>query len=180
MQTENVDAAVLFDAVLEKVAEVFSQGLQQNVKVTQITPFARRVWTESWMPINHRQPPNGGWDWLYKYQASEKKYRKYLMGIAIWESSKLCGLALCSRSRGGDNLSIHYIEGSPDNSHPLKGMIFSIVDNICQEYAMQTEVKSIRVLEPVDDLVDFYKSYGYELKNKRLFGSKYCERGIKL
>lgn len=168
----------MLDAILEQVSDFFCENLKQEIKITRIDSMTLRAWSETWKPINKRQPPNGGWDWIYKNKDFERKYQKYLIGIAIWESNQLCGLALCSRSKGNDNISLHYIEGSPDENHPLKGYVFTIIETICLEYAKLKQVNKIRIIEPVDNLTDFYISYGYELKNKRLFGHKYLEKGI--
>ncbi len=110
----------MIDAVLEHVADFFSIHLEKQIQITRITPIVLRTWTETWKTINNREPPNGGWNWIDKNKMFEKKYHKYLLDIAIWESNQLCGMALCTRSKGNDNLSIHYIEGSPNN-HTLQG-----------------------------------------------------------
>lgn len=170
----------MLDAVLEQVSDFFSIHLAKQIQITRITPLALRTWSETWKINNERKPPNGGWDWIYKTKSFERKYHKYLIDIAIWESNTLCGLALCSRSKGNDNLSLHYLEGSPDKQHPLRGYIFTITETICLEYGMLKAINKIRIIEPVDSLIDFYLNYGYELKNKSLFGHKYCEKGITL
>jgi hypothetical protein len=180
MTTENVDAVVLFDAVLEKVAEDFSQGLQQNVKITRINSIAQIAWIESWKSINVRKPPNGGWDWIDKYRDYKRKEPRYLLDFAIWESDILCGLAICSRSKRGEVISIHCIEGSPDDNHPLRGLIFKIIDLVCLEYAVSKKtVKTIQIRDPVERLITFYEEHGYKLQRKWLSGSRYCEKGVK-
>jgi hypothetical protein len=94
----------MLDAILEQVSGFFCENLQQEIKITRIDAITLRAWSETWKPISKRQPPNGGWDWIYKNKNFERKYQKYLIAIAIWESNKLCGLALCSRSKGNDNI----------------------------------------------------------------------------
>lgn len=171
----------MFDDVLEGVTENLSKELQKNIKITRITSTAQTAWTESWKPINDRQPPNGGWDWVAMYQDYKRKKPRYLLDFAIWDSDILCGLALCSRSKGCEIISIHCIEGSPDDNHPLNGLIFNIIDAVCLEYAMlKKSVKAIRVIDPVERLVAFYEENGYTFQRKWLSGSRYCEKGVKL
>jgi hypothetical protein len=169
----------MLDVVLEQVSDFFSLNLTKQIQITRITPIALRTWTETWKTINNREPPNGGWNWIDKSKIFDRKYHKYLLDIAIWESNQLCGMALCTRSKGNDNLSIHYIEGSPNKKHPLQGYIFTIVETICMEYGILKSINAIRIIEPVDNLIEFYFSYGYNLQKKQLFGHKYLERGIK-
>jgi hypothetical protein len=180
MEKENIDSVVLFDAVLEKVAKNFSQGLQQNVKITRINSIAQIAWIESWKSINVRKPPNGGWDWIAKYRDYKRKEPRYLLDFTIWESNILCGLAICSRSKGGEVISIHCIEGLPGDNHPLKGLVFEIIDLVCLEYAIHKKtVKTIQIRDPVERLITFYEVHGYKLQRNWLSGNRYCEKGVK-
>jgi hypothetical protein len=54
------------DAVYEKVEITFASRIQQPVRLTRIDFTALKAWSETWEPINKREPPNGGWDW-FKY-----------------------------------------------------------------------------------------------------------------
>jgi len=171
----------LFDAVLEEVSNFFSLSLREEIKLTRITPEALRKWTESWKPINTRVPPNGGWDWTDKTKNHNDRFSIKSLDIAIWNGNNdLCGLALCKRSKNYDNISILYIEGSPNNNHSLKGFIFSIIDAVYTEYAMATtnKVKQILIIDPVENLLNFYESYGYKVKKKFFSGKKCCKKGI--
>lgn len=171
----------LLDAIFEEVSNFYCEILRNEVKITRIDPTALRAWSETWKPINSRCPPNGGWDWTDKTKDFKKGYNKYSLDFAIWGANKtLCGLALCAISRGGDNISIFYIEGSPDKSHPLKGHIFNIIETMCLEYADATgKTNRIFIIEPAEKLVDFYNSHGYFLKKKLIFGRRKLEKGIK-
>ena len=167
------------DAVFENVSVFFNKELQKKIRITKIDPNALNSWKETWKEVNDRKPPNGGWDWAYKTSEARKKYTKYLIGIAVWdEGNSLCGLALCSKSKGNEVLSIHYIEGAPDKNHSLKGYVFKIINTILLEYGCLIKANKIRIMQPVDGLKDFYCSCGYVLNRKRLFGQEFCERGI--
>jgi hypothetical protein len=169
------------DAVFEQVASFFSKRLQKEIRITSINPEALNTWQQSWTSISTRTPPNGGWDWRFKLSESSRKYSKRLVSIAVWgKNNYLCGLAICYKSKGNQVLNIHYIEGSPDESHPLKGFVLNIIDTILKEYGGLIKTKKIRILNPVDGLKNFYLSQGYTLSKKSLFGSEYCEKGIEI
>jgi hypothetical protein len=169
----------MFDAVLEDTANFFVEHLKKDVKITKIDQSVLKAWADTWKIVNTRQPPNGGWDWEYKNNTLHGKYKKNLMGIAVWgEDNSLCGLALCTKSKGNEVLSIHYIEGSPNENHPLKGYVFTIIDTVLLQYGGLIKSNSIRIIDPVDTLISFYTSFGYKLNKKLLFHQKYCEKGM--
>ena len=168
----------MLNAILEQVSDVFSNELQKKVNITEINPEALIVWEKTWESKNTRQPPDGGWDWKYKTNQFSKRYKKRLMSIAIWTNNELCGLALCRISKGSEVISICYIEGSPIEQHPLSGYVFQIVQMICLEYADIKKSKTIRIEEPIDSLINFYKSQGYLLNKKLLFGKKFLIKDL--
>ncbi|MGZ4953597.1 MAG: hypothetical protein ACXV8Q_00675 [Methylobacter sp.] len=173
----NVKSAV--SAVFEQVGHVFSSALKKEVKVTCINPDALTAWQQSWDSVNQRTPPDGGWDWQYKLYEASKKYSKRLVSIAVWsDNSCLCGLAICSKSRGNRVLSLHYLEGSPVEQHPLSGYVFQIIDSTLQEYGYLINANDIRIMQPVDNLISHYNFYGYILNKKTLFGRPYCVKGL--
>lgn len=97
----------------------------------------------------------------------------------LWsENSCLCGLAICSKSRGNKVLSVHYIEGSPVEPHPLSGYVFQIIDSVLREYGDLINANKIRIMQPVDSLISYYNLYGYILNKKTLFGHPYCVKGL--
>ncbi|TRW96999.1 hypothetical protein [Candidatus Methylobacter oryzae] len=172
----NVHSAI--DAVFEQVADFFSSNLQKEIKITSINSEALNAWQQSWSS-SLRIPPNGGWDWRCKLSNASRKYQKRLMSVAVWgQDNCLCGLALCSRSKSNEVLSVHYIEGAPIEQHPLTGYVFNIINAVLHEYSYVVNANKIRIMYPVKDLIDFYNSHGYILSKKSLFGRPYCEKGI--
>jgi hypothetical protein len=169
------------DAVYEKVKIIFADRLQQPVWLTRIDYAALKTWSETWEPINKREPPNGGWDWFYKRNYFYKKYSARLrFEVAIWNDNELCGLSLGRVTRDDHNNSIHYAEGSPRAGHPLTGNILDIILLTGTEYARLLGKKNIRLVEPVENLIKVYeKRYKFKcLKKKGLFGSHYCEKEV--
>lgn len=169
------------DAVYEKVEIIFAGRIQQPVRLTRIDYAALKTWSKTWEPINEREPPNGGWDWLYKRNYFYKKYSERLrFEVAIWNDNELCGLSLGRVTRDDSNNSIHYAEGSPRTGHPLTGHILDIILLTGIEYAKLLGKKNIRLVYPVENLIKVYeKRYKFKcLKKKGLFGSPYCEKEV--
>jgi hypothetical protein len=169
----------VLELVFDEVSNIFYQYTDTKIILTRIDSNTLNAWYKNWVPINRRKPPNGGWDWEFKVAHFQKNYQKYIFDIAIFsENGDLSGLALGKRSRSKANLSIYYLEGSPGQSDSLKGNIFSIISIVSLEYAKLMGIKKLRLIEPVDGLLEFYQSYHFELKKKTLFGKHYCEKDI--
>lgn len=109
------------NAVHEFVAREFSQKLSMPIRLSIIHKQTLEYWESKWKSANNRTPPNGGWNWdeIIKY----RNYRcaeKYRFDVAIWHNDELCGLSSGHISRSDKHNIIEYIEGSPNNLHPLK------------------------------------------------------------
>jgi hypothetical protein len=169
----------ILELVFDEVSNIFYQYTDKKILLSRIDSNTLNAWHKNWVPINKRQPPNGGWDWKFKVAHFQKNYQEYLFDIALFsENGDLSGLTLGKTSRSKGNLSLYYLEGSPNQSDPLKGYIFSIINLVSSEYAKLMGIKKLRLIEPVDGLIEFYQSYHFELKKKTLFGKSYCEKEI--
>ena len=169
----------IIELVFDEVSKNFYQYTGKKIILTRIDSNTLNAWRNNWYPINTRIPPNGGWNWEFKIAHFQKNYQKYIFDIAIWDQNRdLSGLVLGKRSRSKANLSIYYIEASPNKSSLLKGHIFSIINLVGSEYAKIIGIKKFRLIEPVDGLIEFYHSYDFNLKKKTLFGKPYCEKEI--
>jgi hypothetical protein len=165
--------------VFNEASKNFFQYTGKKIILTRIDSNILNIWHKNWVCINTRKPPNGGWDWEYKIAHFQKNYRKYIFDFAIFdENGNLSGLALGKISRSKTNLSIYYIESSPNKLSFLKGYIFSIINLVGSEYAKLIGIKKFRLIEPVDELIEFYKSYDFEFNKKTLFGKSFCEKDI--
>ena len=169
----------VLELIFDEVSKNFYHYTGKKIILARIDSNTLNAWRKKWVPINTRKPPNGGWNWEFKVAHFQKNYHKYIFDMAIFsENGELSGLVLGKRSRSKTNLSIYYIEGSPNQSSPLKGYIFSIINIAVLEYAKLIGIKKFRLIEPVDGLIEFYQSYDFELKKKTLFGKLYCEKEI--
>jgi hypothetical protein len=169
----------VLELIFDEVSKNFYQYTGKKIILTRIDSNILNAWRKNWVSINTRKPPNGGWNWEFKIAHFQKNYQKYVFDIAILdENGNLSGLALGKRSRSKANLSIYYIESSPNQFSSLKGDIFRIINIVGSEYAKLFGIKKFRLIEPVDGLIEFYDSYDFKLKNKTLFGKIFCEKDI--
>lgn len=117
------------DVIFDEISKDFYQYTGKKIILTRIDLNALNAWHKNWVCSNTRKPPNGGWDWKFKIAHFQKNYHKYIFDIAIYdENENLNGLALGKRSRGKKNLSIYFIERSPNKLSSLQGHIFSEKD----------------------------------------------------
>ncbi len=170
---------IVLELIFDEVSKQIYQYTGKKIILTRIDSNTINIWQKNWISINTRKPPNGGWNWEFKIAHFQKNYPKYIFDLAIFdENGNLSGLALGKRSRGKTNLSIYYIESSPNQSFSLKGYIFSIINLVGSEYAKLIGINKFRLIEPVDGLIEFYNSYGFDFKKKTLFGKSFCEKDI--
>lgn len=168
------------DAAHGFVGKYFSEWLHQPIKLTRIDPTALRNWSETWQPNNLRTPPNGGWNWIVKKQYRDQHYPvARWFEVAVWHQSELCGLSLGHISRDSSHLVIHYLEGSPLATHPLKGYILKIILETGLEYAKLVGKRCLILKDPVTGLIETYQNLGFNFKKKGLFHRvSYCEKEV--
>ncbi|MBP0020703.1 MAG: hypothetical protein J7647_24500 [Cyanobacteria bacterium SBLK] len=166
--------------VFEEMAEIFSRELQKNIRLTEIDEVALNAWEQDWKPINQREPPNGGWNWKDFQANNDKKFKTRYFNMAIWEREQLCGLSLGHISRDSTHVWIDLIEGSPFESHPLKGYILKIIIVTSTEYARVMKRKFLKLAEPVSGLIEKYtQQYGFEYVNRGFFKKRpICQKEV--
>lgn len=167
------------DAVFESVESEFTKILEQPIRLSRIDQLTLTTWSEVWKPNSDRIPPNGGWSWIEKKQYNDKchpEVRRF--DVAVWSQDSLCGLSLGHLSKDSTHNAISYIEGCP-LPHPLKGHILDIIHITAVEYAKLMRKKYVRLIEPVDNLIEQYKKLGFEYKI-RGYSRKtpYCEKEV--
>lgn len=153
--------------VFEEVSQHFSEALQKDILIIRIEKEAIKQWSENWKTVpNPRKKPDGGWDWalLWKdYCYKRFRYRKqYMVDIAIYVKQELCGLALGGIEKDNSYISIDYVEGSPIIEHPLKGHVLDIILTGTCRYATIYNISELRLDNPVDGLISYYESKGFE------------------
>ncbi|WP_147274807.1 hypothetical protein [Ferruginivarius sediminum] len=144
-------------------------------RLTVITRAAVEAWKTHWKPINNRELPDGGWDWEAIRQEYRNDHKRF--ELAIWgENEELCGLAIGTRNKTAARLDA--IEGSPSDSHPLKGQILLIGLQALSCYAQKTGRAEAWLMEPVEGLVEIYEQdFGFTLERPRK-SAPYCRRRV--
>jgi hypothetical protein len=69
----------VLELIFKKAAIDFSKYLNKNIEITKIDDITLRIWTQTWKTNNNREPPNGGWDWVYKTRDFEKKHNRVVL-----------------------------------------------------------------------------------------------------
>jgi hypothetical protein len=139
-----------------KAHRAAEQSLMTNIGVDfRISDFSRstdRLWREQWQPVNIRQPPNGGWDWV----ASRELHRNdpSVFGAAILIGERLCGLALATVSNAA--VRVNLLEGDPRPDCMLKGHVLRIILEASACYAQLLGRDELHVLDPVEGLIATY------------------------
>ena len=116
---------------------------QSLTDLTDINRHSLRAWEQQWLPAMPAGKEWSDWDWsrgMARWRKCADRFE-----VAVWSGNQLCGLAVGKPSAGRGNLSLHAIQGSPIENHPLKGKILPIVIDTagaygtalqCKEYAL--------------------------------------------
>lgn len=105
------------------------------------------------------------WDWSvlkHTYQHYPSRFE-----LAIRSDTTLCGLAIGKPSKAREHMSAKFIEGHPNERHPLKGYVLDILLDGLEVYGNALQCKFARVDDVVEEIVPLYERAGYELANKR-------------
>lgn len=88
--------------------------------------------------------------------------------LALWSEGRLCGLAVARLSDSKAWISLTHIEGSPDSSHPLKGLVAPIALVGADIYRSLVENEDslgrrtcVRIMNPLAESIDWYAKCGY-------------------
>lgn len=169
-------------AICHETSELFSQGLQANIVITDMNERALEKW-QTWKTIEgtkQRKKPNGGWNWA---ELRRKYYHKLFsyspqrrIDLAIWCDDQLSGLVLGQVSKSKEYVTIDYIESLPVETHRLKGHILDIALFTTEQYATILNIRELRLIDPVENLIPYYQAEGFELVTAEK--KPYCFRKI--
>jgi hypothetical protein len=106
--------------------------------------------------------PTGVWDWESCSAHYKEKYAKRF-DMAIWFGSTLCGLALGKMSEKNIRARLEVLEGSTDNTHPLKGLVTYIALTAREMLGYALNAEEARIIEPVQGAILSYRKLGYKL-----------------
>lgn len=115
------------------------------------------------------------WNWF----ELKRKFRSIpaRFELAIGVQGNLCGLAIGKPSRGRRHLAVYFLEGNPDEQHPLKRQVLPILLEAASLYATALDCEFVRLINPVQGLHSRYERHGYVF-GKEVGGRVYCEQRL--
>lgn len=106
-------------------------------------------WQGSYLNGVHRVPPNGGWDWRGLELEYRKKPKRYC--VSFLSGHDLCGVLAGSISKGGEVVSMKYIEAAPYKTK-LSGEILDLSMTFSLSLALRVDAKYVAAYEPNGNL----------------------------
>lgn len=98
------------------------------------------------------------WDHVPDWKSKDAKG----LDLAIWHQQNLCGLCYATPRRSTVCLKIVLLEGDPDKSHPLRGLIAPIAILAADFYARMLGCTEIEIQDPDPNVVFYYRELGFE------------------
>lgn len=97
--------------------------------------------------------------WPWPAMVSDwRRIRPERFEASVWSDGQLCALALGKPAPSAPHLSVHYLEGSPDPAHPLRGWTTSVVLVAAEAYALILGKTELRLVDPLPALIPYYCS----------------------
>ncbi len=128
------------------------------VQLTPIDDTALEAFEEHWLHHPHRRYE---WDWREEVESWENRPSHF--EVAIWCNSYLSGLAVGKVSNGRFVLSVYLLEGSPVDTHPLKGLVRFCAVEAAEAYATILGCEELHLRRPVDGALPLYFDMGFFL-----------------
>jgi hypothetical protein len=147
-----------------------------SVALKSIESRALSSWRVTWIPYFTGSRDEGEWNW--DLISAEYLRQPAAFHLAIWSGTMLCGMAAGRPSVSHRRLTVHYVEGCPDPTHPLKGQILSIALAAATAYAHALWATTLRLSDPAPALIEDYVSAGFGLVYLGR-AVRYCERRIR-
>lgn len=107
------------------------------------------------------------WDYVLATHGNSPDRYEFCIKLVNHEAmeSVPSGAALCIFGVEEHTFSIHMIESfvRDDAEHPLKGRMVLITLMSAYLFCMAVECPTVRIIEPVPELLDFYGSFGFNM-----------------
>lgn len=161
-----------FDLVRDSL--VSRRVLGPGFSVRPLDATAVDTWEMTWRGTRH-WTHKGGFPWRVLQRQYCRKPRNF--HVALWYEDELCGLAVGRVSEGHENLALHFMEGSPDPEHALRGNVADVVFACAQLYARAVGAGWLVLKNPDRNLESFYQELGFGLAYEER-GTRYCRRPV--
>jgi hypothetical protein len=133
------------------------EGLSFEIREICSEAFAAQ---DEWEKLEEA-PRRVGWKWRELVDKFRRQHNSRL-DVAIWHNGQLAGLALGKVSTGKLVVRVCYAEGAPVAT-PLTGSIFPIIDAYLEQYAAALGIQTIALQDPLDEVISYYRRFGYKL-----------------
>jgi hypothetical protein len=141
-----------------------NSGIRAPFRFSQLGPATLDTWRYTWrgsQPFGY-----GGWNWPGLVKPVWRRPSGF--HLAIWSQDQLCGLSVgrASKRRPGGRrhtLSIHFLEGNPDSTHPLKGHVANLAIACADAYAAALGARTLRLVDPLPGLLRLYWGLGFSI-----------------
>lgn len=120
--------------------------------------------------------PSGGFPWddiFYQIHSTPRRF-----DIAIWDGPLLCGLGAGMASKGGENVTLRWVERFETPSNHLKGFVLEAVITAADHYARILNRPRLLLRAPLPGTEARYvDGFGFSLAPRR-FGAIYYQRDV--
>jgi len=157
---------------LKHALSELSPSFPTLTSLTHVDQAAIAAWKEQWLPAMPTGEVWSTWDWEAEIARWERRTRRRF-DMAIWSHDELCGLAIGRPSLRKQNFSICAVQGSPVDTHALKGKILPIVIDVARMYGTALGCEELRFLKPLKGMIPVYEGFDFRLARSSR-GMQYC------
>ncbi len=90
------------------------------------------------------------------------------LDLSLWFADQLCGLCFAVPSAGRTLVRIKLLEGNPDEAHPLKGQVTTLMLLAVNQYCKLVDASVIVVDEPWEGAIPHYLDLGFKYNGRQL------------
>lgn len=90
------------------------------------------------------------------------------LDLALWFADQLCGLCFATPSTGKTLVRIKLLEGNPDELHPLKGQVTTLMLLAVNQFCKLVDAQVIVVEDPWEGAIPHYLDLGFSFNAGRL------------
>lgn len=145
-----------------------------DIELGEFTLFGLPLTALTWEADPRRRV---NWPWIDMREWFRRDPARFELEIHC--AGRICALALGRPSASRSNCSLHYVEASPDPTHPLRGKVLAVVLTALEQYCAAIGASEMRVVQPLAALIPLYVGrYGFTLADTTT-PSPYCWREVR-
>jgi hypothetical protein len=148
----------------DQLEEEVLRAFKINIQVTRICDRSLAAVDTVWSQHQRK----AAFPWRDRLLPVLRKSHPRRLDLAYWCGGVLCGLAIARLSDAKTWISITHIEGSPDPSHSLKGLVApisvagaDIFATFVQREDSQGRLPLVRIMNPLTESIVVYEQCGY-------------------